>query len=42
MMVYNQGYITNGPFRLNEDPLSSAAIRTLIAPGRYLASAPGS
>jgi hypothetical protein len=40
MMVYNQGYITNGPFRLNEDPLSSAAIRTLIAPRRYLASTP--
>jgi hypothetical protein len=36
MMLYNQGYITNGPLRLNEDPLSSAAIRTLIAPSRYL------
>ena len=40
MLVYNQGYITNGPFRLNEDPLSAAAIRTLIAPGRYLANTP--
>lgn len=40
MMVYNQGYITNGPFRLNEDPLSAAAIRTQIAPARYLANTP--
>ncbi len=42
MMLYNQGYITNGPLRLNEDPLSTAAIRTLIAPSRYLGYAPQS
>ena len=40
MLVYNQGMITNGPFRLNEDPLSAVAIRTLMAPGRFLADAP--
>ena len=34
MMVYNQGYITNGPFRLNLDPLSAAAIRTQLVPAR--------
>jgi hypothetical protein len=42
MMVYNQGYITNGPFRLNLDPLSAAAIRTQLVPARFLATTPGS
>jgi hypothetical protein len=42
MMVYNQGYITNGPFRLNLDPLSAAAIRSQLIPARFLATAPGS
>ncbi len=40
MMIYNQGYITNGPFRLNLDPLSTAAIRTNLAAQRYLANTP--
>jgi hypothetical protein len=40
MLVYNQGYITNGPFRLNLDPASTAAIRTDIAAARYLANTP--
>ncbi len=40
MMVYNQGYINNGPFRLNEDPLSAAAIRSAIADPRFLANTP--
>jgi hypothetical protein len=39
MMVYNQGY-ADGPFRLTADPLSAAAIRTLIAPARFLATTP--
>ncbi len=40
MMLYNQGYITNGPFRLNLDPLSTAAIRVALAPARFLADTP--
>jgi len=40
MMLYNQGYITNGPFRLNLDPLSTAVIRTMISPPRFLALTP--
>jgi hypothetical protein len=36
MLVYNQGYITNGPFRLNEDPASTQAIRGALTPPRYL------
>jgi hypothetical protein len=40
MMLYNQGYITNGPFSLNLDPLSTAVMRTLIRPARFLALAP--
>jgi hypothetical protein len=39
MMVYNQGYQTNGPFRLNLDPASTAAIRQALARPRFLASA---
>ena len=42
MMVYNQGYITNGPFRLNLDPGSTQAIRSKLEPSRYLAFAEGS
>jgi hypothetical protein len=41
MMVYNQGYITNGPFRLNLDPASTQAIRAHLAPPRYLAFTDG-
>ena len=37
MMVYNQGYITNGPFRLNEDPASARAIRAELILPRFLA-----
>jgi hypothetical protein len=37
MMVYNQGYITNGPFRLNEDPASTQAIRGQLTLARFLA-----
>ena len=37
MMVYNQGYITNGPFRLNEDPASTHAIRSDLVLPRFLA-----
>jgi hypothetical protein len=37
MLVYNQGYITNGPFRLNEDPASTRAIRTALILPRFLA-----
>jgi hypothetical protein len=40
MMLYNQGYITNGPFSLNLDPLSTAVIRTLIRPRQFLALTP--
>ena len=42
MMLYNQGYDTNGPFRLNLDPASAAAIRNRLAGPRFLASVPGS
>jgi len=42
MMLYNQGYETNGPFRLNLDPASTAAIRAQIASPRFLATAAGS
>lgn len=37
MLVYNQGYITNGPFRLNEDPASTRAIRDVLILPRFLA-----
>jgi hypothetical protein len=37
MLVYNQGYITNGPFRLNEDPASTRAIRSALVLPRFLA-----
>jgi mannan endo-1,4-beta-mannosidase len=37
MLVYNQGILTNGPFRLNLDPASTAAIRAQLAPQRFLA-----
>jgi hypothetical protein len=40
MMLYNQGYETDGPFRLNLDPASTAAIRARLASPRFLASAP--
>jgi hypothetical protein len=40
MMLYNQGYIANGPFRLSGDRASSAAIRRLISPARFLAYTP--
>jgi len=40
MMIYNQGFLTNGVFRLNLDPLSTAAIRTVLAPARFLANTP--
>jgi hypothetical protein len=40
MMLYNDGYITNGPFRLNEDPASTVAIRQALAPSRFLAYTP--
>jgi len=39
IMVYNQGYITNGPFRLNEDPASTHAIRAALILPRFLAYA---
>jgi hypothetical protein len=42
MMLYNQGYVANGPFRLTGDPASTAAIRQLIAPARFLANTPQS
>jgi hypothetical protein len=41
MMIYNQGYITNGPFRLNEDPASTLAIRSQLQNPRYLAYTAG-
>jgi hypothetical protein len=40
MMLYNQGYTTDGPLRLNLDPASAAAIRRLIAAPRFLAATP--
>jgi len=40
MMLYNQGYVTNGPFRLNLDPGSTAAIRRRLASPRFLAFTP--
>jgi hypothetical protein len=38
MVLYNQGYGTE--FLLNRDPQSAAAIRTLLAPSRFLANTP--
>ena len=40
MMVYNQGYVDNGPFRLNLDPASTVAIRAALASPRFAAYAP--
>jgi hypothetical protein len=40
MMLYNQGYVAGGPFRLSSDPASTAAIRQRLAPARFLATTP--
>ena len=40
MMLYNQGYVANGPFRLTSDPGSSAAIRHQLTGARFLANTP--
>jgi hypothetical protein len=40
MMLYNQGYVTNGPFRLNRDPQSTVAIRQRLADSRFLGFTP--
>ena len=42
MMLYNQGYVANGPFRLTGDPASTSAIRQQLAPPRFLATTPES
>jgi len=39
MLLYNQGYATNGPLRLNEYPAAAKAIRGMLAPARFLAFA---
>ena len=36
MHLYNQGALTDGPFRLNRYPRSRAVIRTALANRRYL------
>jgi hypothetical protein len=36
MHLYNQGALTNGPFRLNRYPRSRAVIRTALGNRRYL------
>ena len=36
MHLYNQGKLTNGPFRLNRYPRSRAAIRAALGNRRYL------
>jgi hypothetical protein len=36
MMVYNQGYVADGPFRLNTDPASTHTIRAQLAPPRFV------
>ena len=40
MIVYNQGFTSSGPFALSADPGSTAAIRSLVAPARFLAHTP--
>ncbi len=40
MMIYNQGAMTNGPFRLNLFPLAAAALRLELANARFPAYAP--
>lgn len=40
MMVYNQGAMTDGPFRLLHFPLSAAVLRAELANPRFLAYAP--
>ena len=35
MALYNQGKITNGPFRLSRYPRSKAAIRNALARPRF-------
>jgi len=36
MHLYNQGALTNGPFRLNRCPRSRAAIESALGNRRYL------
>ena len=36
MQLYNQGKLTNGPFRLNRYPRSRAALRTALRHRRFL------
>jgi hypothetical protein len=36
MLLYNQGNLTNGPFRLSNYPASRAAIRKALKKPRYL------
>ena len=36
MHLYNQGALTNGPFRLDRFPRARAAIRTALGNRRYL------
>jgi hypothetical protein len=36
MLLYNQGNLSNGPFRLSRYPASRAAIRRALAKPRYL------
>lgn len=40
MVVYNQGAMTNGPFRLKRYPQAAAALRQALSGSRYLAFAP--
>ena len=35
MLIYNQGALTNGPFRLNRYPRSRAALRKALSHRRY-------
>jgi hypothetical protein len=37
MQLYNQGALTNGPFRLNRYPRSRAALRVALAKRRHVA-----
>jgi len=39
MVVYNQGALTNGPFRLNRYPRSTAALRRALAHRRFSVTA---
>jgi hypothetical protein len=40
MVVYNQGAMSSGPFRLSRYPQAAAALRKALSPSRFLAYAP--